>query len=455
MKNMKKIVALLLATVMVMAMSINVFAATTVTIDPKTPAGATNTPTYTYYVMMKASVGENDAVSYYVETEALATALDGLKVGEDDLFTVTKASGAERWNVTINEKYKSDGEAVATALQSIKDNAIATGTATDNKIELEYDAYILIESSLGTKLVLDTVTTKTVEEKNTYPSVTKTEDISNAEIGQEVTYTIPVVIPATVAEKDITVVDTITKGLTLNTTIEADQGVTGLAWTLDSTGEDGSKVYKVVIPAATVQANAGKTITLTYKAKVNENAVVKEEEKNKAHVEYDNFTSVDTPEVKVKTFGFDLMKTDGSNALKGVKFTLQNSANEYYTVPSDESSVDEDRFVAKKSEVVTPEDGKITFAGLAAGTYTLTETETVDGFNLLTGPITVVIDAEGNATFTGDGATGADGTVTIVNNKGAVLPSTGGIGTTMFYVVGSVLVIGAAVVLISKRRMAR
>ena len=455
MKNMKKIVALLLATVMVMAMSINVFAATTVTIDPKTPEGATNTPTYKYYVMMKASVGENDAVSYYVETEALATALDGLKVGEDDLFTVTKASGANRWNVTINEKYKNNGEAVATALQSIKGNAIATGTATDNKIELEYDAYILIESSLGTKLVLDTVTTKTVEEKNTYPSVTKTEDISNAEIGQEVTYKIPVVIPATVAEKDITVVDTITKGLTLNTAIEADQGVTGLEWTLDSTGEDGSKVYKVVIPAATVKANAGKTITLTYKAKVNENAVVKEAEKNKAHVEYDNFTSVDTPEVEVKTFGFNLMKTDGSNALKGVKFTLQNSANEYYTVPSDESSVDEDRFVAEKSEVVTPEDGKITFAGLAAGTYTLTETETVDGFNLLTSPITVVIDAEGNATFTGEGATGADGTVTIVNNKGAVLPSTGGIGTTMFYIVGSVLVIGAAVVLISKRRMAR
>ena len=124
-------------------------------------------------------------------------------------------------------------------------------------------------------------------------------------------------------------------------------------------------------------------------------------------------------------------------------------------MPSDDTSVDEDRFVATKSEATTPADGKITFAGLAAGTYTLTETETVDGFNLLTSPVTVVIDENGNATFTGEGATGADGTVTIVNNKGTVLPSTGGIGTTMFYVVGSVLVIGAAVVLISKRRMAR
>ena len=95
MKKMKKIFALLIAMVMVLGMSTSVFAATTVTINPGNPNSDSADPTYTYYVMMKASVGES-GTAYYVETQALATALDGLTAGENsaDLFTVTKASGA-------------------------------------------------------------------------------------------------------------------------------------------------------------------------------------------------------------------------------------------------------------------------------------------------------------------------------------------------------------------------
>ena len=138
--------------------------------------------------------------------------------------------------------------------------------------------------------------------------------------------------------------------------------------------------------------------------------------------------------------------------MAGVKFTLQNAANEYYTVPSNEGSVDEDRFVAAKSEVETDASGKITFAGLAEGTYTLTETETLDGYNLLTGPITVTIDAEGNATFTGEGVTANGNVVNIVNQSGTVLPSTGGMGTTILYIAGAILVLGAGILLVTKRR---
>ncbi len=443
-KLTKKIWAVALAVVMVLAMTVTAMAATTVTINPQTPSGATNIPTYTYYVMMKASVS-TAGTAYYVENETLANALNGLKVEEEDLFKVTKASGAERWNVVINGDF--NGEQIAAALQTIKSNAITTGTATDNVITLDYDGYILIESSLGTKLVVDTVTTKAINEKNTYPSIEKTEDRQNAEIGQKVTYTIKVTIPATVEEKNIKVVDTISDGLTLKTAITADSGITGLEWSLRDDGK-----YEVTIPATTVKANAGNTITLTYTATVNEKAVVNEPERNKAHLEYDNFVSAETTEVTVKTFGFELAKVNGSrDALAGVKFTLTNAANEYYTVPSDANNVDEDRFVQEKSEVVTDANGKVIFAGLAEGTYTLTEIETLTGYNILTSSITVTIDANGNATF--EGAEGEGNVVTVVNNTGSTLPSTGGIGTTMFYVIGAILVLGAGVLLVTRRRM--
>ncbi len=112
-------------------------------------------------------------------------------------------------------------------------------------------------------------------------------------------------------------------------------------------------------------------------------------------------------------------------------------------------------------EIATDADGMILYKGLAAGTYILTETDTVDGYNMLTSPITVTItpDAENpeeyTVTITGDGASIADDSIviTIENNSGTLLPSTGGIGTRIFYIVGAILVIGAGVVLVPKRKV--
>ena len=110
----------------------------------------------------------------------------------------------------------------------------------------------------------------------------------------------------------------------------------------------------------------------------------------------------------------------------------------------------------------TDEKGKLTFAGLGAGTYTLTETEAPSGYNKLANPITIEIAAspslEGpNWTVTKDGEALTKPTgiyeFTIENNKGVTLPSTGGMGTTVFYIVGGLLVAGALVLLIVKKRM--
>ena len=162
---------------------------------------------------------------------------------------------------------------------------------------------------------------------------------------------------------------------------------------------------------------------------------------------------------------------------------------EYAWVVEKPETVTDDTYTA-----TTDSEGHLYFAGLKAGTYTLTEVLAPDGYNLLTKPVTITVSAkyvkeDGTTEITGDDIdkiaaakcvwSAKDGDnndltlvnmtttektneaekinqvlqITVKNNKGTILPSTGGIGTTIFYVVGAILVIGAGVVLITKRRM--
>lgn len=227
-----------------------------------------------------------------------------------------------------------------------------------------------------------------------------------------------------------------------------------------------------------------------------------------------------TPDDEVVTFSTELtlQKVDGAGkALTGAEFTLTSDTNVVMTVvttyvftedPAGEywklndntytktapvaddpatPDVDEDTSSAYASTTtkyavtpvvtVTPvnpaapysvtaevdENGLISFTGLGAGTYTLTETKTPAGYNTMD-PITFTIEfAYDNEQsryefFSADRRIGqeADNTLyaEIENVAGSTLPSTGGIGTTLFYVFGSVMFIGAAILLVTKRRMA-
>ncbi len=113
-------------------------------------------------------------------------------------------------------------------------------------------------------------------------------------------------------------------------------------------------------------------------------------------------------------------------------------------------------------EGITDKKGILTFAGLGAGTYTLSETEAPNGYNKLANDIEIEITA--NPTLQGPNwevkkdnvlLTQPNGIYefTVENNMGATLPSTGGIGTTIFYVVGGSLIAGAVVLFITKKRM--
>ena len=145
-----------------------------------------------------------------------------------------------------------------------------------------------------------------------------------------------------------------------------------------------------------------------------------------------------------------------------------NATKKYAKEAYGEESVQETKDVA--FQVITNGSGEIEISGLKEGTYTFTEIQAPAGYNLLTDPITVTITSTPSApasgstaatefawSATGNGVTVADdGTIsfTVENNGGAELPETGGIGTKIFYTMGAVLVIGAGVVLVSRKRAA-
>lgn len=140
------------------------------------------------------------------------------------------------------------------------------------------------------------------------------------------------------------------------------------------------------------------------------------------------------------------------------------NVNQKYTKVTSSDSVYETAYV-EIVQVTT--DGKIIFKGLGNGTYTITELETVDGYNLLKTPITVTIegtvDAKGDITWNNSAsgenttmkseATDATVIIEVLNTKGPQLPTTGGIGTRMFYLIGGLLAAGSAIYLITRKRM--
>lgn len=210
----------------------------------------------------------------------------------------------------------------------------------------------------------------------------------------------------------------------------------------------------------TLPANA--QIYVTYSATVNKNAVVKVPMTNKTHLTYgDNNTETNKPETTTKTFEMNVFKytenkTDKTkkDGLPGAVFTLSKKSDGTEPIKLIDKSSNVYR-VAKKdetntiTEVITPDNGRFTIQGLGTGTYYLTETKQPAGYNKLKNPVTVVIDDDGNVTVDGNNAD----PVKVLNKTGTVLPSTGGAGTTMIYLIGAVLVLGSGVVLATKRRV--
>lgn len=237
---------------------------------------------------------------------------------------------------------------------------------------------------------------------------------------------------------------------------------------------------------AEVQSTSTYTLTITYTATLNRNATIGVAGNlNTSMISYgDQYHATPGSTTKTRTYGFTGAKIDAVTkaGLSDTKFELHANAAgaagdiidlidtgttdatgaEIYRVATAEDRADsvdtsipkDDRPVILES-FVTNDKGRFVINGLDASTYYLVETEAKDGYNKLKDPVAVTIsyDSGTNMVVIKQGELGTVSEVTIENGSGSLLPSTGGIGTTIFYVVGAVLLIGAVVLLITRKRM--
>ena len=481
MKHVKKLASILLALVMALALTATAFAegeTGSITIND-----AVVGQTYTIYQILDLESYNASANAYaYKATTAWNTFIN-----RDDIkgtYVEVDAQGYVTW--------KGDADAAAfakLAQKYAKDNSITNqGSVTATSTTVSFTGldlgYYLVDTTLGTLCSLDTTNPNVVmEEKNEVPTNVKTveEDSTgnygqknDADIGQTVNF--KSTITAQAGAENYVFHDTMSAGLTYT-------GVTGI--TLNGTTVDASN-YTVVTEGLTdgctfevrfTQAfcdtlKANDQIVISYTATLNENAVIAGEgNPNTSTLSYGNSgdeshtPSGTTPPSETVTYTWDVdvfkYTKDGETekALADAKFTLSKNADGSNPIALVSKGNNVYR-VAKTgetdtvTEITTDATGKFTIKGLDADTYYLTETAAPAGYNKLAGPVTIVIGENGVVNGTTEAPQGVD-EVKVLNQSGAELPSTGGIGTTIFYVLGGVLVVGAAVLLVTKKRMER
>jgi len=220
-----------------------------------------------------------------------------------------------------------------------------------------------------------------------------------------------------------------------------------------------------------VDLTDGATIEVIYNAHLNENAKIENEKENKntVNLQYSNNpnaggegelgkTTDDT--VWVFTYQVDVTKVDGEKTdkyLEGAEFKMKNAEGKWLVVENGKVKewVTEEPYA---SVLKSDANGKFSVIGLDHGEYELIETKAPAGYNLLEESIKVTIEAthtentdesSAKTTITKDSTMD----ITVKNNAGAVLPETGGMGTTIFYIVGGLMVVAAVVLLVTKKRM--
>ena len=499
MKYMKKLMTLLAVLTLALAMAVPAFAETTTTTYTITINNGTGT--YAAYQIFKGDLHDNT--------------LSNIEWG-DNVTTAGQAAlgnAAEKAETITGE---TEAKAFASEVaQYLTDPAAGTGTNSITDLAAGY--YLIKNTDVETgevftDYILQVVKNVTVQPKSGKPTLDKQIKhnetgewgvVGDNQIGDTVEFrtitTVPIVSGYT--EYTYVIYDEMSAGLTSNVKNENDVTIK-----VNDTTELDKKYYTVTVDEKNankftvtvdvlkaIQDNkmyTGNKLYTYYTGILNENAKVYKDGKqeNKAYLEYsnnphDNTTTNKTPEKVVYdwTFKMEVNKIDGeSNApLSDAKFVLSKNGNcSLGTIGDDGTPSNTTDLIdlienSDGSYTVAPADytgsvvnvmtaGKITIKGLDDATeYYLYETKAPAGYNRLTDAVKFKITATYNDT--GDSYTSVTAAVNdveqssvsvqVANNKGSTLPSTGGIGTTLFYVVGGGLMVAAIVLLVTKKRM--
>ena len=511
MKHIKKLASLLLVLVMVFALATTAFAEETtysITINNST-AGHT----YEAYQIFTGDLATNEAGNKVLSnivwgsgvSEAGQTALGDAAAKAETLKTeadakafakavapyLTTAAGSA--NTVTDGKYVISGLAAGYYLVKDQDGSL-TG---DNDSYTEYIIQVVGNVTATPKSDVPEVQKK-VKDINDSTDTTKTDwqDSADYDIGDS----IPFQLKATLADNvssyttyKVVFHDTLSKGLTYNNDAKVYiDGTETNGFTVTATvNADGTTTLTVSCDdVKALGAGNSSVITVEYTAKLNENAVLGSAgNPNEVYLEYSNNPNKaekgnnetgETPKdvVIVFTYKTIINKVDSENKpLTGAAFKLEK------LIKGKDGAAD--TWTTVKEFTVDETTTSFTFSGLDDGQYKLTEPKTPAGYNTID-PIYFVIeathdetadaptlktlnayltDANGNKqTEMKDGEsvnidlgtvdlTAGSITTTVVNKSGSELPSTGGIGTTIFYVLGGVLVLAAVVLLVTKKRM--
>ena len=448
-----------------------------------------------------------------INGDALLTALKGSPIIGSDFTDKTIAEDVAYVLQGYGDKSKELDEFARIVGKNLKPGAAgtisnvagedkkATITGLDAGYYFVKDTGTIGDGEIATKFLVKVVGDATVDIKAEAPTIEKkivdTTDTSHtsANIGDQVEFKLTAKVPdmASFDNYTFTIRDTLSKGLTFDAasvvvkigTTELTAGTNYTLGALDTSTNTFTITFTKAQLGDNVKHTAGATIVVTYKATLNSNALTTEKETNKAKLIYSNNPdeagtgTATTPEVPtyIYNFNIDVDKYDGTNGtatdkkLKDAEFVLyklEGANKKYYKWDTSSKKVTwvNEANISDATSRKTDENGKATFEGLKEGTYYLEEITAPKGYNTLKKPVEVDI----KATYNPDGTlnTAAAGcklqqdtakgghyyqVQSISNKAGAVLPSTGGIGTTIFYVLGSILVLGAAVLLIVKKRM--